>query len=130
MPATTFIVPRRFAAAVRVRELHLAILDLIRGWTRIGGEREAVAWGEVLRNERYPLVHMANLAWADATPPGGPREILGALERAYLDGVLDVFVVAPWLGLFRRLDALERRFCRVVAGEARRREEEGARGGA
>src|SRR3990170_3502910 len=84
MPATTFIVPRRFAAAVRVRELHLAILDLIRGWTRIGGEREAVAWGEVLRNERYPLVHMANLAWADATPPGGPREILGALERAYL----------------------------------------------
>jgi NAD(P)H-quinone oxidoreductase subunit 5 len=42
-----------------------------------------------------------------------------ALERAYLDGLLDTFVVGPWLGLFRRLDALERRWCRFVAGEAR-----------
>jgi NAD(P)H-quinone oxidoreductase subunit 5 len=42
-----------------------------------------------------------------------------ALERAYLDGLLDAFVVAPWLGLFRRLDALERAWCRFVAGEAR-----------
>ncbi len=56
-----------------------------------------------------------------------------ALERAHLDGALDVFFVAPWLGLFRRLDALERRWCRVVAGEVRPEghgEAEAARGGA
>jgi len=50
-----------------------------------------------------------------------------ALERAYLDGLLDTFVVAPWLGLFRRADALERRLCRAVAGE-KTGEGEGARG--
>ena len=40
-----------------------------------------------------------------------------ALERAYLDAILDRYVVAPWLGLFRRLDVLERRICRAVSGE-------------
>jgi len=56
-----------------------------------------------------------------------------ALERAHLDALLDAVVVAPWLGLFRRLDALERRWCRFVAGERGPAEAatlEGPRGGA
>jgi NAD(P)H-quinone oxidoreductase subunit 5 len=55
-----------------------------------------------------------------------------ALERAYLDGILDAFVVGPCLGLFRRADALEGRLCGVIAGEARpaaRSEGEGAHAG-
>jgi NAD(P)H-quinone oxidoreductase subunit 5 len=51
-----------------------------------------------------------------------------ALERAYLDAALDAFVVAPWLGLFRRLDALERRWCRLVAGERGPVEAQGGEG--
>jgi NAD(P)H-quinone oxidoreductase subunit 5 len=50
-----------------------------------------------------------------------------ALERAHLDALLDAYVVAPCLGLFRRADALERRLCGAVAGEPRTGEREGPR---
>ena len=80
----TFIARGRFAAGVQVSELLGATVDLLRSWTRIGGVAEPAGFGEVLRNERFPRVHTANLAWVDAVPPGGPAEILAALDRAFL----------------------------------------------
>ena len=82
--AVIFIVRRRFAAAVQVRGLLKATLDLLRTWTQVGSTVESMGFGEILRNERFPRVHMANLAWVDAAPPGGPAEVLAALDRAYL----------------------------------------------
>lgn len=41
-------------------------------------------FGEIVRNERFPLVHMANLAWVDALPDDGPASVLSALDGAFL----------------------------------------------
>ncbi len=43
-----------------------------------------------------------------------------ALERGYLDAALDRFVAGPFVRLFRRLDAWDRRASAAVAGQARR----------
>jgi len=42
-----------------------------------------------------------------------------AMERGYLDSILDTFFVAPTLGLFRFFDRLERRFMDFVSGDAK-----------
>ncbi|TFG96766.1 MAG: oxidoreductase [Myxococcales bacterium] len=43
-----------------------------------------------------------------------------ALDRWRLDEALDCLVVEPFLAIFRRLDALDRRWCRIVAGAGSR----------
>jgi NAD(P)H-quinone oxidoreductase subunit 5 len=43
-----------------------------------------------------------------------------ALERGYLDALLTTYVVAPFVGLFRWCDALERRWTDLLAGQASR----------
>jgi NAD(P)H-quinone oxidoreductase subunit 5 len=56
-----------------------------------------------------------------AVPGGLQRRLYRmALERWRLDEALDFLVVEPFLALFRRLDALDRRWCRIVAGAERR----------
>jgi NAD(P)H-quinone oxidoreductase subunit 5 len=62
--------------------------------------------------------------------PAGPAERLAvsarawlyrlALERAYLDGWLLAYVVAPFVRLFRWCDAMERRWTDFLTGEASR----------
>lgn len=42
-----------------------------------------------------------------------------AMERGYLDSILDTFFVAPTLGVFRFFDRLERRFMDFVSGDAK-----------
>lgn len=53
--------------------------------------------------------------------PQGVRAWLyrGAMERGFLDSLLNTFVVSPFLTVFRRLDAWERTAMRVVAGESK-----------
>jgi hypothetical protein len=50
------------------------------------------------------------------------------LERWRFDEALDGLVVEPFLATFRRLDALDRRWCRLVAGVAPRSSSGGAPG--
>jgi NAD(P)H-quinone oxidoreductase subunit 5 len=53
-------------------------------------------------------------------PPAAERWLYRlALERGYLDGLLDRYVVSPLLRLLARLDRLERRWCTWVAGRSR-----------
>lgn len=81
--AATFILRPRFAGPVDLRDLHGTTVDFLRTWTRIGGEVLPASFGEILRNGRYPLVHMANTAWVDVVPPGGVEAILRELDRAF-----------------------------------------------
>lgn len=62
--------------------------------------------------------------------PGGLRRRLYrmALERWRLDEALDAVAVGPFLAIFRALDALDRRWCRIVAGAAGRSRPAGAEG--
>jgi len=62
-------------------------------------------------------------------PPGLQRRLYRmALERWQLDEALDTVVVAPLLALFRRADALDRRWCRIVAGAGARLRADGGEG--
>ena len=47
-----------------------------------------------------------------------------ALERGYLDAILRDYVAAPFVRLFRRFDAIERRWTDYLAGERSREAEE------
>jgi NAD(P)H-quinone oxidoreductase subunit 5 len=47
-----------------------------------------------------------------------------ALERGYLDSLLDTFIVRPFLGLFRACDALERKWTDLLSGRASRESDE------
>jgi NAD(P)H-quinone oxidoreductase subunit 5 len=64
-----------------------------------------------------------------AVPMGLQRRLYRiALERWRLEEALDLLVVEPLLRLFRCLDALDRRCCRIVAGGGGRSRSSAARG--
>jgi NAD(P)H-quinone oxidoreductase subunit 5 len=64
-----------------------------------------------------------------AVPVGLQRRLYRmGLERWRFDEALDGLVVEPFLATFRRLDALDRRWCRLVAGVAPRSSSGGAPG--
>ncbi len=81
--ATTFILGPSFAPLVRAQDLLEATMDFIRIWIETAVRKEATAYGAILENERYPLVHEANLAWVESLPKGGPGAILADLDRAF-----------------------------------------------
>jgi NAD(P)H-quinone oxidoreductase subunit 5 len=70
------------------------------------------ALGEHLPRSRGPL----------GLAPGRLRDWLYrfALERGYLDALLTDYVAAPFVGLFRAFDALERRWTDFLTGRASR----------
>jgi GNAT superfamily N-acetyltransferase len=68
---------------VDLQDLLRATLDFERTWVETGCAVEQRPWGSIFRNERYPLVHMANFAWVNHMPLGGPEEVLEALDRAF-----------------------------------------------
>ncbi len=60
-----------------------ATLDFVRTWIETGGELERTPWGALLRNDRYPRIYMANLAWVERMPRGGVDELLTDLDRVF-----------------------------------------------
>ncbi len=70
--------------AVHVAELHAAVIDLVRTWVRSRADVELRPYGWLIRDERHPLVHEANMAWVDRMPAGGAEAILEDLDAAFL----------------------------------------------
>ncbi len=70
-------------AVVDAHGLLRTTLDFTRTWVETGGEVERTPWGALIRNDRYPRIYMANLAWVEHVPRGGIEEILGDLNRAF-----------------------------------------------
>jgi len=68
---------------VDLRELHLALVDMVRTWIETGGEVERTPYGSIVRDTRHPLVHEANLAWIDRAPEGGVPRVLGDMDRTF-----------------------------------------------
>ncbi len=58
-------------------------LGFQRTWAETGGEVTRTAYGAIVRTPRYPLIHMANLAWVERLPRGGTEEILADLDAAF-----------------------------------------------
>lgn len=68
------------------RGLLRACLDFERTWAELGSAVRTTAWGATIRNDRFPRVYMANLAWVARLPPGGVEEILADLDAAFEGG--------------------------------------------
>lgn len=81
---TRFIPIAPLAWSVELRDLLEAAIDFHRRWAEAGGSATPTGWGSILSNVRYPLVHMANLAWVDVVPPDGPGAILDDLDAAFM----------------------------------------------
>ena len=60
-------------------------LDFQRAWVETGSEVTRTSYGAIIRTPRYPLIHMANLAWVGHLPGGGAGEVLADLDEA-VDG--------------------------------------------
>jgi GNAT superfamily N-acetyltransferase len=56
---------------------------MVRTWVHIGGEVERTSYGSIIRDQRHPLVHEANLAWVERAPEGGVPRALEDLDRAF-----------------------------------------------
>lgn len=68
---------------MELSDLLRATLAFEHTWTETGCKVERRPYGALLRNDRYPLVFMANMAWVDQLPKDGIEEILGDLDRAF-----------------------------------------------
>jgi len=60
-----------------------AVLDFLRTWREQAPTKVPTPWGTIYRDDRFPLIHMANLGWVSKTPPGGPAKIREDLARAF-----------------------------------------------
>lgn len=69
--------------SVDTQELLQACLSFERTWSETGSVVRRTPYGVTIRNDRYPRIHMANLAWVERLPRGGMDEILADLDRAF-----------------------------------------------
>ncbi len=65
------------------KELLRAALEFQRTWVETGGEVRKTAYGEIVRDLRYPRIHMANLAVVERLPRGGVEEIVADVDAAF-----------------------------------------------
>lgn len=82
-PLANFIPSLSFVASVDTRELLRTALDFERTWVEIGAEIRKTSYGAVIRDLRYPLIHVANLAWIERLPRRGIEEVLADLDAAF-----------------------------------------------
>ncbi len=70
-------------SAVDTAELLRTALAFQRTWVETGAEVRKASFGAIVRDLRYPLIHMANLAWVERMPAEGVSAILEALDAAF-----------------------------------------------
>lgn len=70
------------------RELLRACLGFERTWSETGATVRKTSYGSTVRNDRFPRIYMANLAWVERMPPGGIDEILVDLDAAFEDSAV------------------------------------------
>ncbi len=64
-------------------DLLRACLEFERTWAETGATVRPTAYGATIRNDRFPRVYLANLAWVHRMPPGGVNAILEDLDAAF-----------------------------------------------
>lgn len=74
---------RPLRTPVDTDELLRAVVEFLRVWREQSPSRVSTSWGAVYRDERFPLIHQANLGWVVAVPEEGPAKILADLAAAF-----------------------------------------------
>src|SRR2546427_10149140 len=66
-------------------ELLRAVVEFLRVWREQSPSRVSTSWGTIYRDDRFPLIHQANLGWVVSLPEEGPAKILADLAAAFRD---------------------------------------------
>ena len=69
--------------AVDTDELLRAIVEFLQIWREQAPENVRTSWGMIYRDDRFPLIHQANLGWVATLPEGGPKKIIDDLANAF-----------------------------------------------
>ena len=70
--------------SVDTREMLRAIIEFLRTGRERSPNKVRTSWGAVYQDERFPLIHQANLGWVSTLPDEGPAKILADLDDAFL----------------------------------------------
>jgi GNAT superfamily N-acetyltransferase len=60
-----------------------AVVEFLRIWRDQAPKRERTPWGTIYRDDRFPLIHEANLAWVSSLASRDPDEILAELDESF-----------------------------------------------
>ncbi len=60
-----------------------AVLEFLRTARELAPNKVRTSWGTIYRDDRFPLIHQANLGWVSVPPDEGPAKMLTDLEDAF-----------------------------------------------
>jgi len=61
----------------------LAVIEFLRTGREQAPAKVRTSWGTIYRDDRFPLIHQANLGWVSVLPDDGPTKILEDLDREF-----------------------------------------------
>src|SRR6266545_1737720 len=59
-----------------------AVIGFLRTWREQAPAKVRTSWGMIYRDDRFPLIHQANLGWVMTLPKEGPKTIIADLALA------------------------------------------------
>jgi len=71
------------AHAVDTDEMLQAVIDFLHLWREQAPSKVPTTWGTIYRDERFPLIHEANLGWVSTRSEDGPKKIIEDLGEAF-----------------------------------------------
>src|SRR5256714_6521847 len=63
--------------------MHRGLIDVFRIWREQAPAKVRATWGTICRDDRFPLIHQANLGWVATPPEGGSKKIIEDLGKAF-----------------------------------------------
>src|SRR5437879_4471875 len=78
-----FIPRAPLARAVDTDEMLRAVVDFLHLWREQAPSKVPTTWGTIYRDDRFPLIHEANLGWVANPPKDGPKKIIEELGEAF-----------------------------------------------
>src|SRR5438132_13548177 len=71
------------AHAVDTDEMLHAVVDFLHLWREQAPSKVPTTWGTIYRDDRFLLIHEANLGWVATPPEDGPKKIIEDLGGAF-----------------------------------------------
>src|SRR2546428_11516928 len=72
-------------APVDTDELLRAVVEFLRVWREQAPSRVSTSWGAIYRDDRFPVIHQANLGWGVSSPEEGPAKLPADLASTFRD---------------------------------------------
>jgi GNAT superfamily N-acetyltransferase len=60
-----------------------AVVEFLRIWRDQAPKKQRTSWGTIYRDDRFPLIHQANVGWVASPAFRSPGEILGDLDESF-----------------------------------------------